>query len=280
MIVTKDQVTKNKTDNSQDTPIFIIGSGRSGTSILTGAIRSGGEIEGYLEGHFLPLILFFMQDIERYYFSKRNLLNDPRHMIADVNQTEIENEIINIFRHKCKALATDKVWLDKSPDSAMIKAVPYILRIWSQSRFIFAKRRGIENLISRLKKFPHVPFEKHCIMWKDCMESWLIVKDQLKDCSIEIEQRDIALHPSDTAQKIGTFLNLEQTKINKIAHIFKTQRPQYTGGQENIEPISIDQTGWTKEQIKIFRKHCTEVSKKFGYSETSSYYLNTLSNNQ
>ena len=273
MIAANSTVTEAKIDNSQHQPIFILGSGRSGTSILTGAIRSGGEIEGYLEGHFLPLILFFMQDIERYYFSKRSLLNDNRHMIAEINQEEIEQEIIEIFRKKSQSLSSSKVWLDKSPDSAMIKASPYILKIWSKAKFIFARRRGLENIISRLKKFPHVSFEQHCIMWKDCMESWLKVKDKLKDCSIEIEQRDIALNPLDTAKKIGAFLNLEQGKINKIADIFTTQRPQSTGGKENIEAISIDEIGWTKEQIQIFRKHCTEVNKKFGYSESSSYYL-------
>ena len=194
---------------SETKPIFIIGSGRSGTSILTGALRNGGKIEGYFEGHFLPLMLLFMKDIDRYFYSKRQLMNDNRHMIADINQKQIENKIINIFRKQCESLHKEKIWLDKSPDSGMIKCVPFLIRVWSQSRFIFAKRRGIENIISRLKKFPHVSFEKHCIMWKDCMESWLEVRDLVKECSIEIEQREIALNPKITANKIGDFLNLE-----------------------------------------------------------------------
>ncbi|WP_019505361.1 sulfotransferase [Pleurocapsa sp. PCC 7319] len=266
-------IEKNQEEISQHRPIFIIGSGRSGTSILTGAMRSGGQIEGYLEGHFLPLILLFMQDIERYYFSKRSLLDDKRHMIADISQDYVEKQIAEFFRKTSESLATDKVWLDKSPDSAMIKAVPYIVKIWSQSRFIFAKRRGIENIISRLKKFPHVPFEKHCLMWKDCMESWLMIKDKMQYCSIEIEQREIALNPQKTAQTIGTFLDLDQAKVEKIAHIFTTQRPQNTGGKEELKAITITETGWTNEQINIFRKHCGLINNKFGYCESSSYYL-------
>jgi Sulfotransferase family len=260
-------------ENSQHQPIFILGSGRSGTSILTGAIRSGGQVEGYLEGHFLPLILFFMKDIEHYYFSKRSLLGDNRHMIADVSQDYVEKEIAEFFRKTCESLATDKVWLDKSPDSAMIKAAPYILNIWSKSKFIFAKRRGIENISSRLKKFSHVSFEEHCIMWKDCMESWLTVKDKLQHCSIEIDQRDIALNPKITAQKIGKFLDLEEEKVDKIAHIFITQRPQSTGSKEQDMASDIKEIGWTDQAIEIYRKHCNTVSEKFGYSDSSSYYL-------
>lgn len=259
--------------NSTHKPIFILGSGRSGTSILTGAIRSGAKIEGYLEGHFLPLILSFMQDTEHYYYSKRSLLTDNRHMIADVSQQYVEQSILNFFRQTCESLATNPIWLDKSPDSAMIKTAPYLLNIWSESRFIFAKRRGIENIISRLKKFPHVSFEDHCIMWKDCMESWLRVKDRLQHCAIEIEQRDIALNPKLTANRIGDFLHLEPEKTAKIAEIFITQRPQSTGGQERKLALDINETNWSETEKSIYRQHCTPVSHQFGYSETSAYYL-------
>jgi hypothetical protein len=263
----------NREGNLPHQPIFILGSGRSGTSILTGAIRSGAQIEGYLEGHFIPLILWFMKDVEQYYFSKRDLLEDNRHMIAEVSQDYVEKKISEFFRQTCESLATNRVWLDKSPDSATIKAAPHIKNIWSEARFIFAKRRGIENIISRLKKFPHVSFENHCIMWKDCMESWLKVKDKFSDCSIEIEQRDIALNPIETANVIGKFLDLESTKINKIAEIFITQRPQSTGKKEQKIAINIQETGWTKLEIEIYRKYCSEISFKFGYSENSNYYL-------
>jgi len=258
---------------SEAKPIFIVGSGRSGTSIITGALKNGAGIEGYLEGHFLPLLFLFLKDIEKYFYSKRELMDDNRHMIADIDPSLIEHKIINIFRNQCESLHTGEVWLDKSPDSGMIKCVPYLVKVWEKSKFIFAKRRGIENLISRLKKFPHVSFEKHCIMWTDCMESWLKVRELVKDCSIEIEQREISLNPQKTANEIGSFLNLESEKIDKIATIFTTQRPQSTGSVEKAEALDINEIGWSDEEIKIFRKYCGDVSRKFGYSETSSYYL-------
>jgi len=263
---------ESNTSNSEHKPIFILGSGRSGTSILTGAILSGGEIDGYLEGHFLPLMLFFMQDIERFYFSKRALLDDNRHMLTNIPQQEIEQEVMDLFRRKAEALAKNTIWLDKSPDSATIKTTPYIIKIWPQAKFIFAKRRGIENIISRVKKFPHVSFEQHCIMWFDCMKSWLLVKDSLNNY-LEIDQRQIALQPDKIAQEIGDFLELNPSKVDNIKNIFVNQRPQSTGSKETQAAIDIQEAGWTNEEIVIFRKHCTEVSEEFGYSESSSYYL-------
>jgi hypothetical protein len=263
---------ESNTSNSEHKPVFILGSGRSGTSILTGAIRSGGKIDGYLEGHFLPLMLFLMKEIERFYFSKRALLDDNRHMLANISQEEIEQDIMDLFRRKAEALATSPIWLDKSPDSATIKMAPYIIKTWPQARLIFAKRRGIENIISRLKKFPHVSFEQHCLMWVDCMKSWLLVKDSLNNY-LEIDQRQIALQPDEIAKEIGEFLELNQSKVDSIKNIFINQRPQSTGSKETQAAINIQETGWTNEEISIFRKHCTEVSEKFGYSESSSYYL-------
>ncbi|CAD5925003.1 hypothetical protein NO108_01292 [Planktothrix rubescens] len=257
-------------------PIFIIGSGRSGTSVITGALIKGGGINGYLEGHFLPLIMFLMKDIERYYFSKRQLLTDERHLLTHLSQNDIEEEILEMFRQRCETLCPSETWLDKSPDSAMIKAVPYLLRIWPDARFILAKRRGIENIQSRLKKFPHVSFEDHCILWKDCIASWLNIRKTLSPtCYIEVDQREIALQPKVMAEKIGNFLGLEPERIAKIEHIFTHERPQSTGGVEELKAQDIKEVGWTDEQIEIFRKHCGKVSEKFGYSESSSYYLET-----
>jgi len=261
------------TKNDEIKPIFILGSGRSGTSVITGALKTGGDIPGFNEGHFLPLMTFLIKETNRFFQGKKNLRKDERHMITHINQQVIEDEIISIFRKQCEAICQEKIWLDKSPDAAMIKAVPYLKKAWPKGRYLYAKRRGIENIISRLKKFPHVEFEKHCIMWAECMESWLNVKEKIAECSIEIEQREIALNPEKTAKKIGEFLELEQEKIERIADIFANKRPQSTGGVEKEEAIDIKEAGWTNEQIQIFRKYCGEISQKFGYSETSDYYL-------
>lgn len=259
--------------NRQAKPIFVIGSARSGTSIIAKAIKSGANIPGYNEGHFLPLISFLIQEVEQYYEKKEFLMAKKGFMIAHTNQNELEQGILKVFRNICDSLYKNEVWIDKTPDMGMIKASPYLLSVWSKSRFIFAKRRGIECINSRLKKFSHIPFETHCKIWKICMESWLAVRENLDGHYIEIDQREISLNPKLIAKKIGSFLNLNQEQTERINNIFSTNRPEFTGGSEAEQAIEISEAGWNDEQINFFRQHCGAVSKQFGYSEASSYYL-------
>ena len=259
--------------NSEVKPIFILGAGRSGTSVITGALKSGAHIAGYYEGHFLPAILPLVNGVDKFYNSKRSAISNKKHMIANIDRDIFKNSILETVRTTCESVCPEEVWLDKSPGHQMIGTSPYILQIWPQSRFIYAKRRGIENIVSRLKKFPHVSFEDHCKIWQNCMMSWLKVKDSLQNRYLEIEQREIALNPVKTGKQLGNFLDLEAEKTNKIIEIFSTKRPQSTGGQENEKAMSIHETGWDEKQINIYRKCCEEVSNKIGYSDTSSYYL-------
>ena len=260
-------------NNDDSQPIFIIGAARSGTSIITTALKKGARIEGFHEGHFLTLLYVILNDIDRFYKSRHQVVDDKRHMIANINRIEFEEIIISNIRKAAESLHQEKIWIDKSPDPRMIKCVPYLKRAWPNAKFIFAKRRGIENLASRMKKFPHVSFDRHCLIWKDCMESWLQVKDLVKDCSIEIEQREIALNPQEISTKLGEFLSLEQNKIDRITKIFSTERPQNTGGKELEQSISLSETGWTNAEIESFKKHCSDINRKYGYSESASYYL-------
>ena len=259
--------------NNDSQPIFIIGAARSGTSVITAALKNGARIEGFNEGHFLPLLFVMFNHMDRFFQSKHRLIDDKRHMVANINKTEFEERIIDDIRTAAESLHKEKIWLDKTPDPRMIKCVPHLKRAWPNAKFIFAKRRGIENLGSRMKKFPHVSFDKHCMIWKDCMESWLEVKDLVKDCSIEIEQREIALNPQEISAKLGAFLSLEQDRIDRILKIFSTQRPQHTGGKEQELAISLSETGWTNAEIDSWMNHCREINHKYGYSENASYYL-------
>ncbi|CAH2572518.1 hypothetical protein PRNO82_01922 [Planktothrix rubescens] len=254
-------------------PIFILGSPRSGTSIIGLALRNGAGIVGYNEGHILSIIPPLIETITNHYKDK-NILKHSAIAIANVSQDSIESEIIKIFQAQYSALLPHEVWLDKTPGYQMIKAVPFILKMYPEARFIFAKRRGIENIISRLKKFPKPSFESHCIMWKSCMECWLESQQYLSEnIYIEVDQIEILRQPQLVSESLAVLLGLNGSQTTKIEHIFKNKKPEYTGVNESLHTRAIQETGWTDKEIAIFRKHCEEVSKKFGYSESSSYFL-------
>lgn len=265
--------TIENNDRQEKKPIFVVGSARSGTTIIGTALKIATDAPGYGEGHFLPLMTILIREVQTFYADKEHLMRDENIMISHTNQKAIEEEIIAAFRDICDSLFKEEIWLEKTPDTKMIETAPHLIRAWPKARFIFAKRRGIECIKSRLKKFAGVPFETHCNIWRNSMEAWLRVKNRLKGAYIEIDQREISLNPEIVAKQIGEFLDFSTEQINKIERAFSEERPQYTGGVEEAKAIEIGQAGWSDEQIKLFRKYCSSVSEKFGYSESSSYYL-------
>lgn len=266
-------IKEKKSEKTNKKPVFILGSPRSGTTIIVTAIKSATNAEGYFEGHFLPLITLLEREIIKYYKEREDLITNKQLMIAHTPKNQLEKKIFNIFSNTYDSLFENKIWFDKTPGVKMIKSAPYLNRIWPNSRFIFAKRRGIECIMSRLRKFPQVSFEEHCKIWQLCMESWLSVRDKVKNSSIEIDQRDISLNPGLIASKIGNFLEIEPEEIEQMEQAFSTKRPEYTGGNELEKALDLTETGWNEEQIAIFQKYCSSVNQKFGYSESCSYYL-------
>ncbi len=259
-------------DNSKR-PIFVLGSARSGTSIVTKAIKSGAKVPGFAEGHFLPLLYFLMDEVNQYYEKRRDWNDLKALMLFRAKQEKVENGIIQVFRDICNSLFEDDIWIDKTPDSIMIDAAPFLLRAWSQSRFIFVKRRGLECISSRMRKFPNVSFETHCGIWKLCMEGWLNVRGSLNDQYIEIEQREISINPNQIATEISEFLGFTNEELTKISSTFSNERPEYTGGIEDVEAINIDNIDWSNEQKRFFINHCGFINEKFGYSCSSTYYI-------
>jgi len=252
-------------------PIFVVGSGRSGTSVITGALTKGAGIAGFAEGHLLPLAGILANDIDRYYGWKQRLLQNRQMMIAHVPQADLRRDVLEIFKRHAESFAAGERWVDKSPDVRMIRAIPVLLEMWPGAKFLFAKRRGIENVASRLRKFPHVDFDTHCRLWADCMMAWLDVRDVVGDAGIEIEQRDIALEPDAVAECIGGFLGLGEERTAGIRRVFATRRPECTGGTERDSAIALEDTGWDECRIQSFRTHCDAAFSAFGYSYGRDY---------
>lgn len=253
-------------------PIFVVGSARSGTSILAGALIEGAHIAGFLEGHFLPLALPLVSEAERYYGWKRDLLDDRRYMISNVPLAEIRRELLQVFKRHAETLTGSRRWVDKSPDARMIRAAPLMREIWPDAQFVFAKRRGIENVASRMRKFPHVDFEAHCRLWAESMHAWMDVRGQLSDCHIEIEQREIALDPTGTAARLASFLALDPDQHASVARVLRRRRPERTGRIESKRAVAIDGLGWDERQIELFRRHCDAALRAFGYSHDEGYW--------
>lgn len=255
-------------------PIFITGSVRSGTSILARGIMKGGNIPGYLEGCFINLLGGFLRVTDRNSIKRGGQLIDQRIMISRVNKKDFNNELSLWFKNQYEKWNTySGQWVDKTADSELIYALPYIIKMWPKAKIIVMTRRPIENVASRIRKFPQRSFDNHCEGWRDAAEMWIESKKNLLPSSyIEIDQRDVALRPEEVADKISNFLELSKDQRDGILKVFKKDRPEDTGGNEALIK-SLEEMDWTEEEKKLFRETCGPVAEKCGYSLEKKYYI-------
>ncbi|MDA8611481.1 sulfotransferase [Candidatus Pacebacteria bacterium] len=268
---------ENKTTRSDKArPIFITGSVRTGTSILNKAVTKGAGIPGYVEGCFINVLGYFLRDTDNNRSRRGPQLLDPRIMISGIDHDKFNNDLAFWFKDQYDLYSKfngEERWVDKTADLGMVYALPYVYKIWPKAKFIVMKRRPIENVASRIRKFPKRTFRKHCEGLKNVTETWLEMKEKIPpDSFIEIDQRDVALDPDRIADEVSAFLEFSKEERDSIAKIFKTDRPENTGGDESVVK-SLEEMDWTKKEKELFLEKCGPIAEKCGYSLGNQYYL-------
>jgi hypothetical protein len=252
-------------------PVFIVGSPRSGTSILVRALVGVGY-HGYNEGNFLPLMNIIDRAVDNHFsvFGKPN----PNVLAAQVDPKVLKSRIENMFKELTDTLNKGPLWFDKSGNADMIRAIPVLRRLWPDSVYIFAKRRAIENVVSRIKKFPAHGFEYHCADWAKNMAAWREVREELPSgVYLEVDQQDLIRNTETTSEKISNFLELGRERLETLVNIFQSRRPQETTQGSALKTYSLESLGWSETELTIFKKHCDPEMKAYGYGSGSEYDL-------
>ena len=279
-VVTEASTPANERSDSRHSPVFIVGSPRSGTSALANVLWHTGY-RGFGEGHFLTLLHDINAIVDQHYV--RFPSADPNVLLGKIDKRDLKrrlfatfrrmvNDLIPIEPHSANETVQFKPWFDKTPSLAMILAIPIIRELWPDSVFVFAKRRGIENIISRLKKFPEHPFEYACSNWAETMAAWRTIRQQLPPgCFIEVEQRDMVQLPERTARSLCAFLQTDESAFTAAYNAMSTKRPQESAEGSAYRTFSLAESGWTVEQTETFLKYCETEMKQFGYTMDEHY---------
>jgi hypothetical protein len=181
----------------------------------------------------------------------------------------VQDETIELLRRLAAAYTTP-FWCDKTPTPQMIASVPIVAKAWPKSRFIFMKRRGLENVRSRLRKFSQSTFFGHCWQWALIMSEWRSVRETVPDRFIEIDQRSLLLDAGSTAARVGRLLDLDAAEIQAFRAVLGRVRPEATGPPEAIVS-DLSELGWSSEQIEIFQRVCGTEMDAYGYTYDAQY---------
>ena len=253
-------------------PVFILGSVRSGTTAVMRALSSSTRYVGPGEGHLLDMLMHMSVLVENVYAERRPIWEMGLDtLITAVPESFLLDGVRRCFVELAIAQFPNRHWFDKTPTPTMIRAVPLLQAVWPEARFIFMKRRGIENVLSRLRRCPEIAFDDHCRGWADSMVSWVAVRDRLGASAVEIEHLDVARHPAEVAQSIGRLLALTAEEEGGVRRELAVGRPERTA-DAFAEVHDLATLPWTASQIASFREICGPAMQRFGYGETRAHY--------
>ena len=250
--------------DSAQRPVMVLGAARSGTSAMTLALRRNTRYVGYGEGHLIDLFPKLIETVNRHYTRGRSDLPIGATMLASVPVESIHEGIQAVFVELARNLAPTGYWTDKTPGPQMVRAVPALRKIWPELRCIFMKRRPIENIESRRRKFPDTSFRDHCLLWAESMTAWEEVRTELAPVSLEVEQMQLAQHPEIVVQQMAGLLFLSADECTRLVESFNNDRPQRT--TEEFAPVyDLDTVGWDDKQREVFLRICGGLMDRFGY---------------
>jgi hypothetical protein len=251
-------------------PLFIVGSPRSGTSLLVEVCLAAG-FSGFREGNLLTLVKPLLDQVDHHFhvFGRAN----PKTLIGTTDVEDMRAAVLGIFKRLLDERNPVSPWFDKTCNPGMIYALPEIIGLWPGCRILFAKRRGIENVVSRLLKFPNRNFETHCRDWAANMAAWRETRTRLEPWRfIEVEQRDLVTRPDGIAAEIAGLLELGDAARTRIEAVIRSERNQQTAPGTAERILDLHDTGWTAQQIEVFETSCGLEMANFGYSTSLDYF--------
>jgi hypothetical protein len=253
-------------------PVFVLGSARSGTSAMAQALLKIDRFRGFGEGHILDLLAHLSVRLRTFYNLKYDdTLPGRDTMIEKVPIEFLQDTFNHIFIDMIRQLLGEGYWVDKTPNSDSIYLAPRFLELWPNARFIFMRRRALENLASRSRKFPEYNFAKNCQEWKDAMEAWLSVRDQLHGAAIEVDQMFLSHNPQKVAEQLRSFLGLSEVETRVVSQSFAHDRPQRTATTVD-DVMELATMGWNEGWLTEFDRVCRPLMDAYGYTDDASYH--------
>ncbi len=253
-------------------PVFVLGSVRSGTTAICKALANGTRYQGFAEGHVLDVAIRLINAIAAH-FEKKDPWIPPEvsagYHLGQIGPDRLYAETILLIQ-RLTAGYTTPYFFDKTPTYQMIASVPILADAWPQARFIFMKRRGIENISSRIRKFGNTDFAASCRDWALIMSSWRAMREIVPGRFLEIDQQVMSTDPAGTAAQVGRLLGLEPPEVAAFATILGQVRPEVTDPAGQIA-ADLSDLGWSAEQIERFRGICGNEMDAYGYTYDARY---------
>ena len=248
--------------------VFVLGSTRSGTSAIRNAICKAGFM-GPGEGHIVGLLHRLHAAVTAHYRIHALAMKQGT-LLSQTPEGDLHAQVDDLFG----ALITSKYpgpFVDKTPNIEPLSALAEIEALWPVVTFIFCSRRGIDNILSKQRKWPGTPFENHCQEWTRLIQMWDERKGSISSKWIEMDFFELENQPRHAAQRIGGLIGSADGEIQAMANYFSGNRPEQTGASTK-RYVKLSDTGWTEDEIATFLDICGDTMERKGYG-LSEYWI-------
>ncbi len=274
-------------------PVFVLGSPRSGTTLLYDMLLSSGGFAVYLaESNVFNVLGPRFGDFGSRETRKRVLntwLNSKLFRATGLSSPEIEKRILEdchstgdflriVMDEMLRAQGMQR-WAENSPEGLL--HLPAIKRQIPNALILHIIRDGRDVAMSlgKVKYVRALPWEEHQSLlgagayWEWMVERGRSLGSSLRDDYREIHFEDLISSPQETLNEIGRFLDhdLNYERIRRVGY-GSVSKPNTSFSSESPDaghtPVGRWKKGFTPQQLAKFERMVGATLRKLGY-ETS-----------
>jgi len=240
--------------------IFIVGSPRSGTSVLLRAVQSVFGLRAHGESHVIPALAQALYHLRLYY---GRFKDDPSDLLIQQLPIErIEAPLIDSIRAFYHEMYEGEGWVDKTPSDEAVHSAPLIRRVFPAARLIVTRRNGIEVVESYRRKFG-ASFRDACENWVRVMEGITLLRQNCADI-LEVDQFDLTNASDVVGGRIAGYLGRPELG-HQLGVFLASDKQDRLSTHDWKERLTLDDVDWMEEQREEFVRICGPLMHASNY---------------